>query len=849
MGPTGPTGPAGADVTTGTVDAKQLTFNDLTDRALGGKVLSVDTSGNQPVVTFQVYMKDSMQGVRGLGNFALHIAQLKPAVNGSASYWQNYIAAGLPQSAMPAAASAPSVPSTDAVSTFNADGTVKAQGYSVTDNNDGTYVVKFGANIKANTNVPYDASLVHRVVVGVRSVATPGVAGLTPGAYAGPANPLTGGVIAQFTNTNGANLVYDFTPAASGPGAMLTDTSGKQMFARDNVSVDACNQCHYKIQYGFPRGNNTSGHFGSRVDTKTCVMCHTPQLQSGAGDFTNFIHKIHMGEELAKQETVLGVNVNEVKYPQDQRLCSTCHQGTVKDSWNLPTAKACGACHNSLNFTTGENHVGKAQPDSTCAMCHSNIAADHLPVAPPDPNNIYDVPNGGNNNTNASYTAAGGIVPPGAAKITYAVSSVTRAANGNPSIVFKLVKDGKDVVFNNPASASEMMDGFVGSPSVYFAWSVAQDGIAAPADYNATASTYIKNMWRGDGKDVKGVALAAAAVGTMTGPVGGYYTITLTGVNVPSTAKMLTGGVGYTYGLGTTQPLTQINLEDYPYEANPSTVNSGVGGTGGLSVPPPNVWKVATGFTGRRLIVDNAKCNTCHEFLGVKPTFHAGQRNDAQTCTFCHSVNRTNSGWPVNINYDVHAIHSAALRQNKFSWEASAGAKYWEIGYPGLLKNCEMCHIAGMYDFSATNATTGYGANASLVSSLLMTTAASGTINAAGFPIITGNETITSSSSVISPFVTPGTNYGAVFSFNAATGVSTPAADTTLVLSPVSAACSGCHDSRTARAHMQANGGTVFGPRSDARGNTEQCLVCHGPANNALFNDTVPAIKAVHRWW
>ena len=46
----------------------------------------------------------------------------------------------------------------------------------------------------------------HRVVVGVRSVAVPGVVGLTPGAYAGPVNPITGAVIAQFTNTNGANF-------------------------------------------------------------------------------------------------------------------------------------------------------------------------------------------------------------------------------------------------------------------------------------------------------------------------------------------------------------------------------------------------------------------------------------------------------------------------------------------------------------------------------------------------------------------------------------------------------------------------------------------------------------------
>ena len=449
-------------------------------------------------------------------------------------------------------------------------------------------------------------------------------------------------------------------------------------------------------------------------------------------------------------------------------------------------------------------------------------------------------------------------MPSGAAKITYVVSEVTRnAANGNPSIKFKLQKDGTDVVFGaySAPGKTELISGFVGSPSVYFAWSVPQDGIAAPADYNVTANTYIKNIWRGDGKDVKGAALSATAVGTMTGPDGnGFYTITLTGVNVVADAKMLTGGVGYSYGLGTTPPLVQIDLAKYPYTPNPASVNSGVGGQGGLSVPAPHVWKVATGFTGRRIIVDNAKCNACHGTLGVKPTFHAGQRNDAPTCTFCHTVNRTNSGWPVNINYDVHAIHGGSLRQNKFSWEFSAGAKFWEVGYPGLLKNCELCHLPGMYDYTNSAYTANGGA---LINNLLMTTAASGIINAAGFPIVTGNEQYPAvctapsgtSSCVISPFVVPGANYGAAFSYNANTNVTTPAAATTLVLSPISAACSGCHDSAAARAHMQHNGGTVFEARSVALAQKESCLVCHGPANNALFNETPPALKAVHRWW
>ena len=65
-------------------------------------------------------------------------------------------------------------------------------------------------------------------------------------------------------------------------------------------------------------------------------MCHTPQLAAGAGRFTSFIHKIHMGEELPTAETPVGLDVSEIKYPQDQRNCATCHKGAlVVDSWKV----------------------------------------------------------------------------------------------------------------------------------------------------------------------------------------------------------------------------------------------------------------------------------------------------------------------------------------------------------------------------------------------------------------------------------------------------------------------------------------------------------------------------------
>jgi cytochrome c553 len=68
------------------------------------------------------------------------------------------------------------------------------------------------------------------------------------------------------------------------------------------------------------------------------------------------------------------------------------------------------------------------------------------------------------------------------------------------------------------------------------------------------------------------------------------------------------------------------------------------------------------------------------------------------------------------------------------------------------------------------------------------------------------------------------------------------------VNSVISAACVGCHDSGIAKTHMKTNGGVINGTRVEGRAALEQCLVCHGSANNAL-NSTVPSIKAVHRWW
>jgi hypothetical protein len=54
---------------------------------------------------------------------------------------------------------------------------------------------------------------------------------------------------------------------------------------------------------------------------------------------------------------------------------------------------------------------------------------------------------------------------------------------------------------------------------------------------------------------------------------------------------------------------------------------------------------------------------------------------------------------------------------------------------------------------------------------------------------------------------------------------------TTLVNSPIAAACVACHDGPSAIDHMQTNGASIWEPRATAltKPQKEECLICHGP--------------------
>ena len=358
-----------------------------------------------------------------------------------------------------------------------------------------------------------------------------------------------------------------------------------------------------------------------------------------------------MGTALTKTGyNYANVLYNDIKYPQDVQNCTTCHDGTAGaanattqgDNWkNVPSREACGACHDGINFATGGGytladfyagtqatsvgHIGGAKADdSQCALCHdaTTIPVYHTSVTP----------NAAIRGLTGMYSVASQAnLPAGAAKFTYKISSVTvDATTGNPSVVFQILNNGTPVTFNAKGS-TEMLTGFGKTgPTIEIAFAVPQDGITAPADFNASGSAAVANLWDG-------------TKGTLSGPdASGNYTAVLTGVKIPLSspkAVMVTALLGY-----------GAFMQNAGYNGLSASCilvarSSGAGSADG-------------GYRIYRASPDrlHRQVQRLPQQLGLftDDNFHTGYYNDAQGCPICHTANlasHSNTGWTASLPY------------------------------------------------------------------------------------------------------------------------------------------------------------------------------------------------------
>jgi OmcA/MtrC family decaheme c-type cytochrome len=266
-----------------------------------------------------------------------------------------------------------------------------------------------------------------------------------------------------------SNVEQDFVPN----GAPVTEVW-------DEIANSACNTCH----------NPLAAHGGPRRDVKLCVLCHSPQTVNpdtgNTVDFKVMVHKIHMSENLPSVKDGIPyqfigrgstTDFSDIAFPQDIRNCATCHAApaTQASTWyTYPAREPCGACHDNVNWTTGENHAGGPQlNDNLCATCH-------LPV--------------GSREWDASVQGAH-TVPYNSTQLKGIVSTIVSVANTapgqNPTIQFQLKQNDGTPIAPAYFGTGRILAVLMGGPTTDYAVNPnAFRENANGATFDGTTATY-----------------------------------------------------------------------------------------------------------------------------------------------------------------------------------------------------------------------------------------------------------------------------------------------------------------------------------------------------------------------
>jgi OmcA/MtrC family decaheme c-type cytochrome len=434
--------------------------------------------------------------------------------------------------------------------------------------------------------------------------------------------------------TQYGSAVYTFVPN----GSSVTVT-------RDVIRSASCNQCHTTIAY----------HEGRRQGLDLCILCHTPQnrdLNTGETlDFRSLIHKIHTGTDLdsVQNGATWVISTNDFTSSQDfsifepvaqARDCENCHQAgpAQADNWKTnPSRAACGSCHDTTNFATGENHVNLPEiDDSQCATCH--ILKGELPL---------DASIVGAHTIPAYASTLPGVV--------FQLVRVDNAAPGKkPTVVFTLKdKSGNPI---QPSSMDRLALVIAGPTSDYAGW-VQEDARQAPGASDGTVTYTFQKP------------LPANAAGTFTVGIEGYRMETL----LPGTEK------------ATPAPDVGDN-KMLNFSVDGSTVQ-----------PRRTIVSVAKCYSCHQ---PQPECNTCHSASlhnGNRNQFdycvlcHSPNETD--------QAQRPSDAGPAQSMDFAGLIHKIHTGENR-TWQTIYGIggvadAYDTVRFPSDLGNCDLCHVNG----------------------------------------------------------------------------------------------------------------------------------------------------------
>jgi len=620
QGPAGPTGPAGPATTTnescavchtaGKIADIAVAHPDPTGQAVTLSNITLTNTGGVPVVTFHAATAGGPVTDITFDHVRFYMANLVPA--DTATSWGTWSSPYFERWAYESSAS--STPTGVFTNAGNGDYTY-------------AFVTGFGSAEALAEAPDYDPAHTQRLVIRV----------------SGHDDPVTGDTV-----TNNTVGFLDFVVPAAAAKAVPLDS--QRLF----VTADACKKCH-SPQF------QQAHHADSYLDTRACVICHSPlghygtEMQDDGAYLPFMIHQIH--------SAITGPHFDwsDVTYPQNIENCVVCHTdsglnlgtGDQIDNWkNHPTAEICGSCHVNVNFLTGENHEGGVQDNTTCNACHLN-----------------------GTNFSKSVTQAHDTTPTGVNVPEFDVTlSITVPVNGS---YYDAGEAPKVTV-----TLKDHATGLAVDPAVYTA---PHDAAGVTGGGLNVASLYVY------GSRAKSVPVLAT--GTITDPAFDAETDTpiqghdlFVGGDDP---QVTTNSSGFGYQLleipddmkaGTY--MVRIRIGDY-----------GRVGTGDYHIESTAFTNIQIGTATVEDKVAGEACIDCHG-TGTAP-FHDERHAvvfDTDQCLACHDQS---GNFAIPIANRVHAVHSANSAGDLYNIEGSTSRDWSDVTYPQDILRCVGCHASG----------------------------------------------------------------------------------------------------------------------------------------------------------
>jgi OmcA/MtrC family decaheme c-type cytochrome len=629
-GPTGPVGPPGPPPAGGGVPVTSAQF-------IRSSIVSATVpEDGKPVIEVRLE-NEAGQPLNGLAaaNISFVLARLEPGVNGKSSAWQAITRRTEAFPGTPAPVPASAVTGTGPTNQATTEPATRGKWVEGNQAN-GIYFYTFAQSLKGVSDIPFDASRVHRVGLEIR---------LRPSGAT------------EFIPAN--NAVFTWTPA----------TGGAVESGREIVDNDTCNACHDQLVF----------HGGARFDLQYCAMCHEPysfDAQTGNTiDLKVMIHKIHRDRLPTGPYGIFGYNnvfydYTDIQFTQDQRNCQTCHQESDTDTpqasnWRLVVNReACGSCHNAVNFDTGAGHGGVAATDDQCSSCHGptsnfGVRPDQVHFDPllragekfryevlkvvdsapgQKPTVTIRVTDPTNNDAPYDIKAAGGPFQIGNAALRVDVAFSTRPD------------------FTNTGSGSAGVA--TGTPAQPISIDMKANGVpdpAFPGAFKATAT----------------VAIPPTAAGSGSAILEGRPNVRIdtNGDGVLETVAVPVVASGKAFAITDATPVAYRQVVD---------------------IAKCNDCHKQLSLHGENRTGNAELCATCHN-----P--NATDINRRVAGSNCEAVTGTLDDQTIDFKVMVHAIHAGAIAGYGVCGYNNTGYDFSHVRYPGKLNNCEGCHLPDTY--------------------------------------------------------------------------------------------------------------------------------------------------------